>query len=61
MKPKILSKPRYITNLDELKGISQSDLAEAKKVAEKFPFMANDYYLSLINWDDPKDPIRSVR
>ena len=27
---------------------------------EKFPFRANSYYLSLINWDDPEDPIRRI-
>jgi len=31
-----------------------------KQVTEKFPFYANDYYLSLIDWDDPDDPIRRI-
>jgi KamA family protein len=31
-----------------------------KKVTDKFAFRSNDYYLSLINWDDPNDPIRRI-
>jgi KamA family protein len=31
-----------------------------KSVAEKYPFRTNDYYLSLINWNDPADPIRRI-
>ena len=30
------------------------------KVTETFAFRCNDYYLSLINWDDPDDPIRHI-
>ncbi|HBG28767.1 MAG: KamA family radical SAM protein [Planctomycetes bacterium GWF2_41_51] len=60
MKPKILSKLRYVTKLDDIAGLSDSDRIQTKKVAEKYPFMANDYYLSLIDWNDPKDPIRRV-
>jgi len=31
-----------------------------KKVTDTFAFRANDYYLSLIDWDDPNDPIRQI-
>lgn len=30
------------------------------EVAERFPFRASDYYLGLIDWSDPKDPIRTL-
>jgi KamA family protein len=30
------------------------------KVAERYAFRANDYYLGLIDWDDPRDPIRRL-
>ncbi len=33
---------------------------ELKKVLDKFAFRANDYYLSLIDWNDPNDPIRQI-
>lgn len=29
-------------------------------VAERFAFRANDYFLSLIDWNDPADPIRRL-
>ncbi len=31
-----------------------------KKVEDKFAFRANEYYLSLINWDNPEDPIKRI-
>ena len=31
-----------------------------KKVTERFAFRSNDYYLSLIDWNDPDDPIRQI-
>lgn len=30
------------------------------EVVERFPFRSNDYYTSLINWNDPADPIRAL-
>ncbi|MFA5293106.1 MAG: KamA family radical SAM protein [Phycisphaerae bacterium] len=60
MESNIPSKPEYVTNLDDVAGISAADRIECKKVAEKFPFMANSYYLSLIDWNDPDDPIRKI-
>ena len=32
----------------------------AVEVVERFAFRANDYYVSLIDWDDPLDPIRKL-
>ncbi|HET6495200.1 MAG TPA: KamA family radical SAM protein [Thermoleophilia bacterium] len=32
----------------------------AVEVVERFAFKANDYYTSLIDWDDPQDPIRRL-
>jgi KamA family protein len=31
-----------------------------EKVANKFPFGTNSYYLGLIDWSDPADPIRKI-
>ncbi|MCB2153308.1 KamA family radical SAM protein [bacterium] len=37
------------------------DAREAlEKVSKKYIFRANDYYLSLIDWHDPEDPIRQL-
>lgn len=54
------TKVSYITKIDQLEHLSEHERAELKKVADKFSFQVNDYYLSLINWDDPKDPIRNI-
>jgi KamA family protein len=43
-----------------LEHLNEQEKGELKKVADKFAFRCNDYYLSLINWDDPNDPIRRI-
>jgi KamA family protein len=53
-------KPRYINKLDQLGGLSEADKKELKPVAERFAFRTNDYYQSLIDWNDPDDPIRRI-
>ena len=40
--------------------ISESEFYNLKKICESFPFKANEYYLNLINWDDPNDPIKRI-
>lgn len=51
---------KYITKIEQLEQLSEREQAELKNVAERFAFHSNDYYLSLINWDDPNDPIRRI-
>lgn len=51
---------KYITRLDHVEGLKNGDREELKRVTERFAFRANEYYLSLIDWDDPDDPIRRV-
>ena len=53
-------KPNYITKLDKIKQLSESEREKLGDVVEKFEFRTNEYYLSLINWDDPGDPIRRI-
>jgi len=50
---------RYITNIEDIPQL-KGEIESLKKVTEIYPFRANDYYLSLINWDDPEDPIRKI-
>ncbi|MHC4186008.1 MAG: KamA family radical SAM protein [Planctomycetota bacterium] len=54
------SKTRYFTRIDQLEHLNEQEKVELKKVADKFAFRCNDYYLSLIDWDDPNDPIRRI-
>jgi lysine 2,3-aminomutase len=52
--------PKYINSLDAVKGLSARERAELAPVAEKYSFRSNEYYLSLIDWNDPDDPIRQL-
>ena len=53
-------KVKYITKIEQLEQLSERERAELKEVTDKFDFRANDYYLSLIDWNDPDDPIRHI-
>ncbi len=53
-------KAKYLTRLDQIPQLSDREKAELKKVDDKFVFRTNDYYQSLIDWDDPNDPIRRI-
>ncbi|RJP32646.1 MAG: KamA family radical SAM protein [Candidatus Omnitrophota bacterium] len=51
---------RYIRKLDMAPNIPANELEKLEKVSEKYVFRANTYYLNLIDWDDPADPIRQL-
>jgi lysine 2,3-aminomutase len=53
-------RPRYITRLDQVSALSAEERQDLKPVAEKFTFRSNEYYQSLIDWNDPDDPIRRI-
>ena len=55
-----MAKNRYITNINKLKQIGRTERRELREVQERFDFRCNEYYLSLIDWDDPGDPIRRI-
>lgn len=55
-----ISRPRYINKLDQVQGLSDKDRQQLQPVAEKFAFRTNEYYQSLIDWNDPEDPIRRI-
>jgi lysine 2,3-aminomutase len=55
--------PKYIHTIDELDnlvGLPKKDFREMEKVCETFPFRANDYYLSLIDWKNDRDPLKKI-
>ncbi len=52
-----------ICNIDQLKEYTDIPPKEEKqlwKVIERHPMRITPYYLSLIDWNDPKDPIRKT-
>lgn len=51
---------RYFNTLDNLEKIISPEREALLEVTRKFAFRANAYYLSLIDWDDPDDPIRRI-
>ncbi|HSE18762.1 MAG TPA: KamA family radical SAM protein [Pyrinomonadaceae bacterium] len=53
-------RPRYITRLDQVSSLTDAEREELKPVSEKFTFRTNEYYQSLIDWNDPNDPIRRI-
>ncbi len=55
-----MAKVRYVTDIDKIDHLGKGEIDSLKAVTDKFVFRSNDYYNSLINWDDPDDPIRRV-
>lgn len=53
-------KPKYITDIDKITSIPEEERKRLKQITDKFVFRVNEYYLSLIDWDDPNDPIRKL-
>lgn len=51
---------KYTSNLDDLPGLTDDEKLSLKQVTEKFVFRLNDYYLRLIDWTNPNDPIRKL-
>ncbi len=53
-------KTKHTTKIEYLDRLNEQEIADLQKVTDKFPFRCSDYYLSLIDWDDPVDPIRRI-
>jgi KamA family protein len=51
---------KYLTRIEQLEQLSEQEKKLLKEVVETFAFRCNNYYLSLIDWDDPEDPIRKI-
>lgn len=51
---------RYFNSVDQIPNIPDTEREKLRRVAGKYAFRANDYYLELINWEDPRDPIRQL-
>ncbi len=58
--PKPKTKVKYLTKIEQVTEIPSEQIDGLKTVTDKFIFRSNDYYQSLINWDDPNDPIRRL-
>lgn len=49
-----------ISQLQRKLGLSAAELAQLQKLCAQFPMSVPQYYLDLINWNDPSDPIRKM-
>lgn len=50
----------YVRDVSRLDNIPEDVRELLAKVSQKYVFRANDYYLDLIDWKDPNDPIRQL-
>ncbi|MUG87912.1 KamA family radical SAM protein [Paenibacillus timonensis] len=55
-----MANPKYITDIAKVSELSEQERKELKPITDKFVFRVNDYYLNLIDWNDPEDPIRKL-
>lgn len=53
-------KVSYVRDISKLEQIPEHVRRDLEKVSQKYVFRANDYYLDLIDWNDPDDPIRQL-
>jgi len=51
---------KHLKKIEKYVKLRKQEIVKLKEVTEIFPFRSNDYYLSLINRDDPDDPIRKI-
>jgi lysine 2,3-aminomutase len=50
----------YVRDVSRLEHIAADERARLERVAARFNFRASEYYLGLIDWSDPEDPIRTL-
>ncbi|MFH1570131.1 MAG: KamA family radical SAM protein [Gemmatimonadota bacterium] len=53
-------KVRYVREVRQIPQLSAREQSLLSKVTDEYAFRANTYYLDLIDWDDPEDPIRKI-
>lgn len=57
---KVHRRLKYFRRIEQIPQLQGELRARLEAVAERYAFRVNDYYLKLINWDDPDDPIRRL-
>jgi len=54
------SRVSYTRDIRDVEQIPAAERERLAQVADRYAFRANDYYLDLIDWNDPDDPIRRL-
>jgi lysine 2,3-aminomutase len=55
-----MAQSKYITDIAKLSNLTDEEKETLTKVTEKFVFRVSEYYLNLIDWSNPKDPLRKL-
>ena len=55
-----MTKVCFFTSLDDVSCLTAVERGQLSQVTAQYPFRSNEYFLSLINWEDPADPIRRI-
>lgn len=50
----------YRTDIGQIGQLSESERERLRPVTDEYVFRVSDYYLGLIDWNDPDDPIRRI-
>ncbi len=58
--PDTAQRVKYVRRLDQVPQLSEELRQRLQPVSNEYVFRANDYYLGLIDWDDPEDPIKQL-
>jgi KamA family protein len=49
-----------VNDLGQISGLAPSERDRLEEVGRRFNFRSNEYYNSLIDWNDPNDPLRLI-
>ena len=55
-----MKRVKYLTDVKKIPFLSSEEKKVASKVSERFVFRTTDYYLNLIDWSNPSDPLRRI-
>lgn len=58
-----MKQEKILSSVDQIKGklgMSQQEAEKLSVIVETYPMAVPEYYLSLIDSDDPEDPIRKM-
>ena len=50
----------YVNSIAKIKEIPAEQREVLERVSQRYVFRANEYYLKLIDWNDPQDPIKQL-
>jgi lysine 2,3-aminomutase len=51
---------QYVTDIEQVTGLPAEERRSLQEVTQWFSFRASAYYLQLIDWHDPYDPLRRL-